>query len=113
MPRPSKPHDLQTHRSRELRQNCSEPERRLWSILRDRRLEELKFRRQVPIGQDIVDFLCLEHRLIVELDGDSHNDRGEFDPRRQEIWEINGYRVLRISNDDVLHAPYGVGDATF
>ncbi len=111
MPGPPKDHDLQTHRSRDLRKNSSYPERRLWSILRDRHLAGLKFRRQVPIGQYIADFLCVEHRLIVELDGDSHNDRGEFDIRRQEILEANGYRVLRVSNDDVLQHLDGVGDA--
>jgi very-short-patch-repair endonuclease len=111
MPRQPIDHDLQTHRARELRKNSSYLERRLWSILRDRRLANLKFRRQVPIGQYIVDFLCIEHRLIVELDGDSHNERGKYDFRRQSILEANGYRVLRVSNDDVLHHLDGVGEA--
>ena len=111
MPRQIKSHDLQTHRSRELRKNSTYPERRLWSILRDRRLASLKFRRQVPIGQYIVDFLCVEHRLIVELDGDSHIERGEYDVRRQQILQDNGYQMLRVSNDDVLHYLDGVGDA--
>lgn len=111
MPGQLKDHDLQTHRSRELQKNSSYPERRLWSILRDGCLADLKFQRQVPIGQYIVDFLCIEHRLIVELDGDSHNERGEYDIRRQTILESNGYRVLRVSNDDVLRHLDNVGDA--
>jgi very-short-patch-repair endonuclease len=111
MPRPIKDHDLQTNRSRDLRKNSSYPERKLWSVVRDRRLAGLKFRRQVPIGQYIVDFLCVEHDLILELDGDSHNERGEYDMRRQQILESNGYRVLRISNDDALRHLDGVGDA--
>jgi len=55
------------------------PERRLWKHLRDRRLAGLKFVRQAPLGKFVVDFLCREQRLIVELDGESHTDRGRYD----------------------------------
>ncbi len=80
------------------------PERKLWSLLRGRRLGGLKFRRQAPIGPFIVDFFCAEKKLIVELDGASHADRGEYDRRRQVFLEKCGYRVLRIDNDEVLAA---------
>jgi len=78
------------------------PEKRLWSHLRAQRLQGLKFRRQAPIGPYIVDFLCPAAELIIELDGESHADRGEYDLHRQEFHEQAGYHVLRIANDDVL-----------
>ena len=107
---PGKPKDRapKIHRSREFRQGTNYLERRLWSILHGRLLAGLKFRRQVPIGEYIVEFLCDEHRLIVEIGGNSH---GEYDIRRQEILESSGNRILRFSNEDVLHRLEGVGDA--
>src|SRR5690606_3592673 len=89
-------------RAKQLRREMTGPEKKLWSLLRDHRLRGLKFRRQQPIGSYIVDFFCSSAKLIVELDGDSHADRGEYDLTRQSFLENAGYRVLRISNDDVL-----------
>jgi len=80
----------------------SVPEYRLWKHLRNRRLAGLKFVRQALIGEFVVDFLCREHRLIVELDGESHANRGRYDLERQRRLEENDYRVLRITNDDVI-----------
>lgn len=80
------------------------PEQRLWSLLRSRRLSGLKFRRQAPIGPFIVDFFCAGVKLIIELDGASHADRGEYDLKRQAFLVKAGYRVLRIDNDDILGA---------
>ncbi len=91
-------------RSKGLRRNMTGPERKLWSLLRGRRLGGLKFRRQAPIGPFIVDFFCAAQKLILELDGASHADRGEYDLRRQAFLEKAGYRVLRVDNDDVLAA---------
>ena len=110
---PGKPKDRvpKAHRSREFRKSSSYPERRLWSIHRDRLLAGLKFRRQVPIGEYIVEYLCEEHRLIVEVGGESHNERSEHDIRRQEILESSGNRILRFSAEDVLRRLDGVGDA--
>jgi len=75
-------------------------ERRLWEVLRGRRLEGLKFRRQVPIGPYVADFLCLRHRLVVEADGPLH------DPERDAIRDAwlagQGFRVLRFSNSEVM-----------
>ncbi len=75
----------------------------LWGLLRDRRLVGAKFRRQHPIGPYVVDFYSSSHRLVVELDGRSHHDRGVYDVQRQEyLQSVAGLRVLRIDNDDVL-----------
>ncbi|QDT63703.1 endonuclease domain-containing protein [Calycomorphotria hydatis] len=91
--------------ARKLRKDSTGPERVLWQLLRDRRLEKLKFRRQVPFGPYIVDFICHGSLLIIELDGESHNDRGEDDKARQKWIEEQGYQVLRFSNDDILLDP--------
>jgi very-short-patch-repair endonuclease len=73
----------------------------MWSLLRGKRLAAFKFRRQVPIGDYIVDFLCFAQRLCVELDGPSHDGREEYDFERTRFLESKGYRVLRIPNDEV------------
>jgi len=69
-------------------------ERQLWQLLRDRRLEGLKFRRQVPLGPYIVDFLCHAHRLIVEIDGPFHDE--EHDALRDTWLRTQGFEVLRF-----------------
>lgn len=88
--------------ARRLRKDLTFPERLLWSRLRGGRLAGLKFRRQHPIGDFIVDFYCHEHRLAIELDGESHADRGEADHTRQKDIERLGVHVVRYGNDDVL-----------
>ena len=81
-----------------LARNCA-----FWELLRDRRLAGLKFRRQHAIGPYIVDLYCPLHRLVVELDGRSHDDRGAEDRQRQEYLElVVGLKVFRVGNDDVL-----------
>jgi very-short-patch-repair endonuclease len=90
-------------RARELRRNATVPERVLWGLLRDRRLGGVKFRRQHAIGPYVVDFYCSAHRLVVELDGRSHDDRGREDRQRQDYLEsVAGLTVFRVANDDVL-----------
>ena len=89
-------------------QQRSEPsveERRLWERLRNRKLEGAKFRRQGRIGPYIVDFVCLESKLIVEIDGGIHDlpGRREKDAIRQRWLEREGYRVLRFSDMDCHH----------
>jgi len=75
-------------------------EQRVWSHLRRRQVDGWKFRRQAPIGDYIVDFLCIAARLVVELDGSSHDEtRSEYDQRRQQWLESHGYKVLRFSSD--------------
>ena len=79
----------------------TDAERRLWSALRGRRFDGYKFRRQVPLGRYVADFVCFEHRLIVEVDGSQHND--SIRDAVRDLWlESQGFRVLRLWNRDVL-----------
>jgi very-short-patch-repair endonuclease len=87
------------------------PERKLWAILRNHRLAALKFRRQQPIGFYIVDFICFEKKLVVEVDGMSHVGRAEQDEARQRYLELEGYRVIRVTNDEVLKQRVAVAQA--
>ena len=88
-------------RSRELRQNVGEPERRLWRALREA-MPGMKFRRQVPMGQHHADFCSHAARLIVELDGDDHAAKPERDEVRTRFLEHEGYDVIRFANADVM-----------
>jgi very-short-patch-repair endonuclease len=90
-----------------MRRNPTDAERRLWSILRAGRLEGLKFKRQQPIAGYIVDFVCLELKLIVEADGSQHAEP-EADTTRDAALTALGYRVLRFWNNDILTNPDGV-----
>lgn len=99
-----------TNLARELRQRQTEAERVLWGKLRNRQLEGVKFRRQQPIGQYVVDFASLEKAVIVEIDGGQHNERPvlERDERRAGWLSGEGYRVLRFWNNEVLDNVDGV-----
>ena len=99
--------------ARLLRKNPTEAERLLWSKLRRRQLGDFKFRRQRPIGPYICDFVCLEARVIVELDGSQHLEEAKYDARRDAILRSNGYRVLRFWNADVLYRTDSVLDTIF
>ena len=99
-----------THLARELRQRSGDAEWKLWSILRNRQLGGLKFRRQVPIGRYFADFACFDSRLIVEVDGSQHADRVEADAARTRDLEQLGWHVIRFSNYDVMTNVVGVGD---
>jgi very-short-patch-repair endonuclease len=85
----------------------TDAERKLWFLLRDRRLGQTKFRRQVPIGPFFADFLCFEFRLVVEVDGGQHAESLQ-DKKRDRWFAANGFRVLRFWNNDVLSNPQGV-----
>ncbi|MCV0397343.1 MAG: DUF559 domain-containing protein [Rhizobiaceae bacterium] len=87
--------------ARALRHEATEAEDRLWQELRGRRLDRLKFRRQVPVGPYIADFLCAEAMLIVEVDGSQHADSAHDRARTRDL-EARGFRVLRFWNDEVL-----------
>jgi adenine-specific DNA-methyltransferase len=89
-------------RARALRGRASEAERVLWYSLRGRGLNGYKFQRQVVIEPYIVDFLCLEARLIVEADGGQHADQMAYDARRATRLQAMGYRVLRFWNHEIL-----------
>jgi very-short-patch-repair endonuclease len=94
-------------RARQLRENATDAERRLWSALRDRRLRGYRFRRQHPIRNYVTDFACTRHQLIVEADGGQHADN-EADRRRTAWLESEGWRVLRFWNNDILANTNGV-----
>ncbi|RVC58364.1 MAG: endonuclease domain-containing protein [Mesorhizobium sp.] len=87
--------------ARALRREMTEAEDRLWHELRDRRLDRIKFRRQVPVGKYVADFVCFEAGLIIEIDGSQHAEL-ESDRGRAVELESRGFRVLRFWNDDVL-----------
>ncbi|MGC1274684.1 MAG: DUF559 domain-containing protein [Planctomycetaceae bacterium] len=91
-----------TEKARDLRRRMPSPERYLWSLLRSRKLAGLKFRRQVPIGPFVVDFYCESARLVVELDGMSHDGRGDYDKRRQRYLEEAKLTVFRVQNEELL-----------
>jgi ATP-dependent DNA helicase RecQ len=97
-----KHHRILSARPRQLRRQMTVPERLLWSKLRNNGLFGLKFRRQHPVGPFVLDYYCAEHRLCVELDGASHDDRAEADEERTQYLNEEGIRVIRVSNDDVL-----------
>ncbi len=96
-----------TH-ARALRKQATEAERLLWRHLRSRQLDGHKFRRQTPVGPYVVDFLCLEERLVVELDGGQHADQQERDQERSAQLAGWGFRVLRFWNNEVLGNTEGV-----
>lgn len=87
---------------RNLKQNMTLAEQKLWDHLRGKRLNGIKFRRQQTIGGYIVDFVSMEHRLIIELDGGQHSEQIEYDERRTAFLNAQGYRVLRFWNNEVL-----------
>jgi len=87
-------------RARDLRHDGNNAERQVWRLLRDRRLGGLKFRRQHVLGTYIVDFVCLSARLVIEIDGDTH-ENPEADSRRTAALEQMGYRVIRFWNSYV------------
>ena len=96
-----------SNKSRELRKNSTEAERKLWSRLRAKRFMGLKFRRQEPIGRYIADFYCAGKKLVIELDGGQHaNSIG--DEKRDEFMESKGIRVLRIWNNEIMNNIEGV-----
>ena len=99
---PLRKNHMASTRARELRKNATDAERKLWWKLRYHQLDGYRFRRQVPIGQYIVDFACLSHRLLVELDGSQHGERIAYDQARTRRLESRGSRVVRFWNGDVV-----------
>ena len=92
--------------ARPLRRRMTDAERKMWFALRDRRLGGFKFKRQWTVGHFVVDFCCIERRLIVEIDGGQHN-AGRDAPRTAALNE-QGYRVICFWNNDVLGNLEGV-----
>ena len=99
--------------ARELRKNLTDAEQRLWQKLKRRQIATVKFRRQQPIGPFIVDFVCFERRLIIEVDGGQHAAQTDYDEERTRWLKVQGYRVLRFWNNEVLADTEAVAQAIF
>ena len=100
---PTKRRTVTIEKARWLRRKQTVTEMLLWRELRNRRLQNIKFRRQVPIGPFIVDFYCAEANLIIEIDGDAHDAASAKirDIRRELYMRKNGYGIIRFTNDEV------------
>jgi very-short-patch-repair endonuclease len=107
--RPGRGEEL-LRRAREMRKNPTEAERRIWSMLRNKRFSGFKFKRQEVLGNYIVDFVCFERRLIIEADGSQHAESA-YDLARDGWLRSQGFEVLRLWNNIVLGEPYIAEDA--
>jgi very-short-patch-repair endonuclease len=97
--------------AKSLRENSTDAERLLWQHLRARQAQGLKFRRQQPIGNYIVDFVCFDRKLIIELDGGQHAEQQQTDDARTQWLETQGFTVIRFWNNEVLQNLEGVWQA--
>jgi very-short-patch-repair endonuclease len=88
-----------------LRDEMTEAEEALWELLRGRRLDGFKFRRQQPIGRFVLDFYCAQYKLAIEADGLVHDVLRERDQERSAVLAEGGIQVLRLTNDDILANP--------
>jgi very-short-patch-repair endonuclease len=91
-----------TARVKELRNQATPAERKLWHMLSRRQIAGYKFSRQMPVGPYFVDFLCREAMLVVELDGWLHDMQQDYDQRRDNFLADQGYAIVRFTNADVL-----------
>lgn len=103
--------NLQLERAKALRKNMTAAETTLWYHLRAHRLQGFKFKRQKPVGQFIVDFVCMEHRIVIEVDGGQHLDEAQYDQARDEWLRRRGFEVLRFWNHEVMGNLEGVLEA--
>jgi very-short-patch-repair endonuclease len=97
----------------DLRQKATDAEQRLWRRLRNRQVCGAKFRRQHPLPPYVVDFVCLEKRLVIEADGGQHLERQAHDEKRTAFLEAQGFRVMRFWNDEILTQTEDVLEAIF
>jgi very-short-patch-repair endonuclease len=97
-----------TNKARSLRKNQTDAERLLWQKLRNRQLLNVKFRRQFPIEPYIADFVCLELKLIIELDGSQHFDQIAYDNKRSDFLKQREFKIFRFWNNDVFKNTEGV-----
>lgn len=99
-----------TEKARALRKNMTKQERILWQFLRKKSINGLKFRRQYQVGNYIVDFICNEKKLIIEIDGGQHNEEKNviYDLERTKYLEVKGYKVIRYWNNDIDNNIEGV-----
>ena len=97
--------------ARALRKRMTDAERLLWRHLRNRELDSWKFRRPYPVGSFIVDFICLEKNLVIEVDGGPYAENEEQDIQRAAYLNRMGYRVFRFWNNQVMQETEGVLEA--
>lgn len=97
-----------TDNARKLRKQSTDAENLLWRHLRNRQILNAKFRRQHPFPPYIVDFVCLEQKLIIEIDGSQHMDNQSYDEKRTRCLESLGFRVLRFWNNEVFNKTLAV-----
>jgi len=90
-------------RSRDFRKNLTDAEQKLWQKIRNKQIRGNKFRRQFVLGNYIVDFICLDKRLIIEVDGGQHMDNVNYDLQRDEWLKNQNFKVLRFWNNQVLN----------
>ena len=102
-----------TPRARHLRKNPTDAERALWTILRKGQVPGHRFRRQAPVGPYIVDFVCFENKLVIEVDGGQHAEQADYDAARTAWLESQGFRVLRFWNNQVLQEMDAVREAVW
>jgi very-short-patch-repair endonuclease len=93
---------MSRQRARQLRKDMTDAERALWTRLRRRQVLGHKFRRQHPLGPFVVDFVCIQRKLVVEVDGGQHADQRHDDDRRSAWLADQGFSVLRFWNHEVL-----------
>jgi very-short-patch-repair endonuclease len=98
-------------RARRMRKDATDAERRIWALVRNRRLDGYKFRRQIWIGPFIADFVCEQPQLIVEIDGGQHSMQLSYDVARTRYFKARGYRVIRYWNNDVLARTEAVAES--
>jgi very-short-patch-repair endonuclease len=97
-----------TQRARDLRRQSSPAEHKAWELLRDRRINDVKFRRQYPIGPYFADFASISLKWVIEIDGDHHDFQIEADARRTRALEHEGWRVIRFPAREVIANPEGI-----
>ena len=90
------------HNGRNLRKNMTPAEQRLWKHLRGKRLGGYRFRRQQPLGQYILDFVCVDAKLVIEIDGGQHAEQTAYDETRTRYLQNLGFTVIRFCNNEVL-----------
>lgn len=94
--------------AKSLRRNLTDAEQKLWYNLRAHRFMGLKFKRQKPVGCYVVDFVCIEKKLVIELDGGQHADSLKYDGERDAWLHSQGYTVLRFWNNELINEIEGV-----
>ncbi|HSI02530.1 MAG TPA: endonuclease domain-containing protein [Reyranella sp.] len=97
-----------TTRARELRRDGSRAEKICWNLIRDRRINGAKFRRQHPIGPYFADFACVPQKLVIEIDGEHHAYQADADARRTAVMEGLGWQVIRFWANEVVANPEGI-----